>query len=473
MIRRGALLALALVALVAGRVAAEPTQEQSERLERAGALLEDRADWDEAITLYRALLVESPEWTEPRLGLARVLAWRGDYGESLEHYERVAASPSAPPDLAVERAEVLSWAGRNSEARVLFEEVLARSPDDPRAARGLARTYLWSGQRTKANVWYIRALALQDDAEARQEYGALRGELNKQIGAGAFAFFDSENFSYLRTGADASLDWDFDTRIYAYTGALLISQDRGSDGVLPNSLDHDSAIEGRVGVERRFATRWKGIAELGGRGWEHAEDRVLARGVLEYAPNENAVAALEVDHGDQLEHSYSLESVQQGIARTGGKLSYWRQLSSAWEGYGEVGGAWLSDSNGEIAMGGSVAWRPFPAVDVQIAVSLDAMHYQDLSPYYYSPDIDLGGTLSMMGRVPIHGALAFVFDAGGGAGFSQEQGASSFGPAYRAKLGLRWDRGGFSVALDAARSQSVRDSSYTTHEAALRVGWSF
>jgi tetratricopeptide (TPR) repeat protein len=472
-IRRGVLLALALVALVAGRVAAEPTQEQSERLERAGTLVEDRAGWDEAITLYRALLVESPEWTEPRLGLARVLAWRGDYGESLEHYERVAASPGAPPDLATERAEVLSWAGRNSEARVLFEEVLARSPDDPRAARGLARTYLWSGQRTKANVWYVRALALQDDAEARQEYGALRGELKKKIGADAFAFFDSEKFSYIRTGADASLDWDFDTRIYAYTGAVFIARDRNSDEALLDSADHDSAIEGRLGVERRFATRWKGTAELGGRGWEHADDRVLARGVLEYAPNENAVAALAIDYGDQLEHSYSLESVQQGIGRTGGKLSYWRQLSSAWEGYGEVGGAWLSDSNGEIAMGGSVAWRPFADVDVQIAMSLDAMHYEELSPYYYSPDIDLGGTLSMMGRVPIHGALSFVFDAGGGAGFSQEQGTSSFGPAYRAKLGLRWDRGGFSIAIDAARSQSVRASSYTTHEAALRVSWSF
>jgi hypothetical protein len=240
-----------------------------------------------------------------------------------------------------------------------------------------------------------------------------------------------------------------------------------------DSEDHDTAIEGRLGVERRFATHWKGTAELGGRGWEHADDRVLARGVLEYAPSEDAVAALAVDHGDQLEHSYSLESVQEGISRTGGRLSYWRQISSAWEAYGEVGGAWLSDSNGEIALGGSVAWRPFPAVDVQIALALDAMHYQDVSPHYYSPDVDLGGTLSMMGRVPIRGALAFVFDAGGGAGFSQEQGDSSFGPAYRAKLGLRWDRGGFSVAVDAARSQSVRASSYTTHEAALRLGWSF
>ena len=473
MICRGAVLALALCALVAGRVAAEPTQEQSERLERADALLEDRAGWDEAIALYRGLLVETPEWTEPRLDLARVLAWRGDYQESLEHFEQVAKSPSAPPDLAVERAEVLSWAGRNDEARVLFEQVLAKKPDDPRAERGLARTYLWSGQRALANDWYISALAIEDDSEARQEWSALRGELKKKIGADAFGFRDSEKFSYLRTAVEASLDWDFDTRIYASTGTVLIAQPHGSDGVLPDSPSHDHAIEGRLGVEHRFATRWKGVAELGGRGWEHAEDRVLVRGLLEYAPSENAVAALEVAHGDQLEQSYSFASVQKGIGRTGGTLSYWRQLNSAWEAYAALGGAWLTDGNGEIALGGSAAWRPFRAIDMQIALALDSMRYQDASPYYYSPDIDLGGMLSVIGRVPIGAGFSVIFDAGGGAGFSEEQGASSFGPAYRAKLGLRWERGGFSVALDAARSQSVRASAYTTHEAAVRVSWSF
>ncbi len=469
----GAVLALALGALVAGRVTAEPTQQQSERLERADALLEDRAGWDEAIVLYRGLLAETPEWTQPRLSLARVLAWRGDYDESLEHFERVAKSPLPPADLSVERAEVLSWAGRNDEARGLFEETLAKNARDPRAARGLARTYLWSGQRTLANDWYISALAIEDDAEARQEWAALRGELKKRVASDAFAFRDSEKFSYLRAGVEASLDWDFDTRIYASTGTVLIAQPHGADDGLPDSPTHDHAIEGRLGVERRFATRWKAVAELGGRGWEHAGDRVLARGLLEYAPSENAVAALEVTHGDQLEQSYSFASVQQGIGRTGGNLSYWRQLNSAWEAYASVGGAWLTDSNGALSLGGSAAWRPFPAIDAQISLALDSMRYQDASPYYYSPAIDLGGMLSVVGRVPIYGKLSLIFDAGGGAGFSQEQGASSFGPAYRAKVGLRWEHGGFSVALDAARSQSVRASAYTTHEAAVRVGWSF
>jgi tetratricopeptide (TPR) repeat protein len=471
---RGALLALALCALVAGPAAAfEPTPEQAERLERADALLENQSGWDEAIALYRGLVAESPDWMEPRLELARVLAWRGDYKEALEHFEIVAKSPSAPPDLDVERAEILSWSGRNDEARVLFEAALAKNPKDPRATRGLARTYAWSGQRTKANVWYIRALDLEDDAEARQEWGALRSELKKQIGANGFSFHDSEKFSYLRGGLEASMDWDFDTRIYASTGSIFIGHDRGPDDVLAGSPKHDYAIEGRLGVERRLAPKWKATGEVGGRGWEHGDDMPLLRGALEYDPTENASATIEVSHEDQLEHSYSLEAVLQGVERTGGKLSYWTQITPTWEGYVEGGGAYLSDTNGEASLGGSAAWRPFRTVDMQIALALDAMHYQDFSPYYYSPEIDIGTTLSLMGRVPLWRSLALVYDGGGGAGFSKEQSAADFGPAYRVKLGLHWDQGGFSVALDGARSQSVRSTAYTTHEVALRVSWSF
>jgi hypothetical protein len=470
---RGALFALALLALVADRAAAQPTPAQTERLARADALLEEQSGWDEAIATYRSLLADDPEWMQPRLALARVLGWRGEYPESLEHFERVAKSPSAPPDLALERAEVLSWSGRNDEARTLFEEVLAKKPDDPRATRGLARTYAWSGQRGQANIWYDRAIQLEDDAEARQEWDALRRELKNQVGANGFWFRDSEKFSYIRSGLEASKDLDFDTRLYATTSAIFIAHDRSADDVLAGSPKHDTGIDGRLGVERRFSQHWKGIGEVGARGWEHGDDFPVGRGVLEYAPDENAVAALEIAHEDQLERSYSLEGVLQGVQRSSGKLSYWTQITPAWEGYVEGGGAYLTDSNGEASLGGSAAWRPFAGIDMQIALALDAMHYKDYSPYYYSPQIDVGATASVMGRVPLYQSLALVFDGGGGAGYSREQGTGEFGPAYRAKLGLRWDRGGFSVALDAGRSQSVRASAYTTHEAALRVAWTF
>ena len=54
------------------------------------------------------------------------------------------------------------------------------------------------------------------------------------------------------------MDWDFDTRIYASTAAIFISHDRSADDVLAGSPKHDTGIEGRLGVERRFAHALEG-----------------------------------------------------------------------------------------------------------------------------------------------------------------------------------------------------------------------
>ena len=199
----------------------------------------------------------------------------------------------------------------------------------------------------------------------------------------------------------------------------------------------------------------------------------LARASLEFDPRENTSLGLELSYEDMLERSYSLESVLENVRRTAAKASAWRQLTPGIEGYAEAGSALLSDSNAEFWAGTSFAWKPFPEREVRLALSLDAQRYQDYSEYYYSPELDLGATLSLMGRLPVYGPLAFTFDVGGGGGLSQEQGETEMGPAYRVKAGFAWRRGGFSIDADVARSQSVRAIAYTTHEAMLRIGWTF
>ena len=71
-----ALLAATLLLVTATRAVAAPRDEA--RRERADALLEEKSGWDEAIAIYRGLVNDDPDWVEPRLQLARVLAWRGD-----------------------------------------------------------------------------------------------------------------------------------------------------------------------------------------------------------------------------------------------------------------------------------------------------------------------------------------------------------------------------------------------------------
>lgn len=473
--RAAALRWIVAVALVLGgaQPAAAAGARDEERLSEAGALLENEASWPDAIAIYRTLLEADPDWTEARLQLARVLGWRGDYDESIAHFDRLAASATPPPELAIERAEVLSWAGRTDEAQRAFEQILATRPRDARAARGLARVYRWSGQNGRANRWYETSLGIEDDVEARQEHDAMRADLKTEMVGGARAFFDSDDFSYIRSDARFARDIGFDTRLYASSATLFVDHDREAGAPLDGETESLRGFEGRLGIEQRLGARTRGLLEVGGRHWDHADAVPLARASLDFDPRENTSLGLELSYEDMLERSYSLESVLRDLRRSAAKLSAWRQLTSSVEGYAEAGSAWISDSNAEFWAGSSFAWKPFAEHEVRLALSLDAQRYQDYSEYYYSPDLDLGATLSLMGRLPVYGPLALTFDVGGGGGLSQEQDATEMGPAYRVKAGFAWRRGGLSIDADVARSQSVRAIAYTTHEAMLRIGWSF
>lgn len=474
--RGGALRAIAAAvafALVVSLPASAAGARDEARLAEAGALLEREAQWPDAIAIYRALVEADPDWSEPRLQLARVLAWKGEYDESLAHFDHLAASASPPPELAIERAEVLSWAGRTDEAQAGFEKILAAQPRDARAARGLARVYRWSGQKGRADRWYETSLGIEDDAEARSERDAMRAELKSEMTGGARAFFDSDDFSYVRSDARFARDLGFDTRLYASSATFFVDHDREEGAPLDGETESLRGFESRLGIEQRLGARTRGLLEVGGRYWDHADAVPVARASVEFDPRENTSLGLELSYEDMLERSYSLESVLENVRRSAAKASAWRQLTPAIEGYAEAGSALLSGSNAEFWGGTSFAWKPFAEREVRLALSLDAQRYQEHSDYYYSPELDLGATLSLMGRLPVHGPLAFTFDVGGGGGLSQEQGETEMGPAYRVKAGFAWRRGGFSIDADVARSQSVRAIAYTTHEAVLRVGWTF
>ncbi len=466
------LLALAWLAAPIGPARAA-TVRDGEKLDRADGLLEQESSWPEAIALYRELVAADPDWVEPRLGLARVLGWRGDYDEALAQYDRLAASASPPPDLAIERAEVLSWAGRTDDAAAAFEKLLAANPNDARAARGLARTERWAGERSSADRWYTRALTLQEDAEARGEQTEMRRELRREIGGGFHAFFDSEDFSYYRTDSRVATDRGFDTRLYTSSATFWIAHDREAGAPLAGAPEDARGFEGRLGVERRLDAHWKGTLEAGGRTWDHADASPVARGTLEFAPTETTSLGLEVGYEDLLERSYSLESVLENVRRGGAKLSFWHQVTPSIESYVEGGAGLLTDANADFFAGASTSWKPFAEHDVRVSLGVDASRYQDHSDFYYSPELDLGATLSVAGRLPIGRGLAFTFDVGGGGGLSREASLTETGPAYHTKAGLGYKRGGFTLDLDLARSQSVRAIAYTTHEVMLRASWSF
>jgi tetratricopeptide (TPR) repeat protein len=464
-------LALLLMSVPAAR--AELPRDEA-RLAEVGTLLGDRGRWDEAIAAYREIAASDPSWSAPRHQLARVLAWRGDYDESLALYDALLAEPDPPADAQVERAEVLSWAGRLEPARAAFEALLERRPGDPRAARGMARVHRWSGDRARADRWYARALAAEDDAEAREEWRTLRAELARAATVRGRAFRDSDDFQYLRSEARFEYDLDFDTRLRLSTAATRASVDEWAAGApLAGDAEDDLGLDARLAVERRLAPRWKGVLELGGRAWQHGDARPLARAGLEYSPDERTALGLELRHDDLLERSFSLASVLRGIGDTTLAATSWRQVAPGWETWTGVEASLFTDGNGQASLAGSIAWKPWRERQVLFGLAAGGGSYRDPSAYYYSPELDASGTVSVQGRLPIRGALELAFDLGGGLGYAREQEESGFGPAYRAKAGLSWRRGGFTASLDVARSQSQRSSVYTTHELQLALGYGF
>jgi tetratricopeptide (TPR) repeat protein len=443
------------------------------RLAAADALLGDRARWDEAVAVYRALAAEDPEWAKPRQQLARVLAWRAEYPESLALYAELLARSEPPPEAAIERAEVLSWAGRTDEARGAFEAVLATRPGDARAARGMARVHRWSGARAHADLWYARALEAEEDAEARREWEGLRAELRRSLGASGRGYHDSDGFSLWRSGAQVGLDLDFDTRLRFESATLRASQDHDRDSMLAGLGYDDQAVEARAALERRLGPRLEGTLELGARRWSRGGTRPLARAALAFTPDEGTAASLELRHDDLFERTFSLASALRGIGDTTVHASLWRALAPGFEGYAAVDGSLLTDGNGRGGLGASVAWRPIGEREVWLGLGADVQGYGRDSRSYYSPDVDASTTLSLRARLPLGAGFAFHADLGGGAGYASEGGETGFGPSYRAKLGLAFARGGLTVSLDAARSGSQRASLYTAHDVQLAVGWAF
>jgi len=471
--RRLALIAaLAWLALACPLRAVAAEAREDARLEQAGALLEREADWPQAIALYRQLVAEDPSAVEPRHQLARVLSWRGDYAESLALFDALLAAPEPPPDVAVERAEVLSWAGRSDEARAAFEAILTAHPGDARAARGLARTYRWSGQRTLARRWYQRALAAEDDAEARGELSALVGELERHAVASARYFHDSDSLTVWRSQGAFDLDLDFDTRLRVTSGSLWASQARDKLP-RPGMADDDHAFDAIAAVERSFGARWKGALALGARAWERGGAMPLARGTLEFTPDERSSATLELRHDDLFERSNTLASALRGYGDTALRSSLWHQIGDRWEGYLAAEGGLISDGNAIALAEGSLGCKPWSGRDVMIGVAAEAQRYQRHSDFYYTPGLDVGAMLTLAGRMPIRGPLALTFDLGGGGGRSAELGEASWGPSYRLKAGLAWSRAGWSVAFDAERSESQRATLYTTTGVALSIGRRF
>lgn len=480
MVAKIARIALLVCLLLGGAAGAESADDEvfpsDPRIIEANSLLDQKDEWDRAIALYREVLAEDPGHVQARLWLARVLSWQGQYDEALAEFRTLAGLADPPDGVWVERAEVLSWAGRYDEAEAAFQAILAEDPENARAAAGLARVYLWSGREQEADRAYERALALGPDDDLRRERAELRSRMGRQGKSDSSFYSDSDDFSLARVGADATMDLDLATRLLlgtAFTRAH--AADRIDDPTLPGfgMPDTDRSIDGLLGLERRFGRGWKGRVQAGGRWWDRASSRVLARGGLEYTWSDTTVLGLRGEWSDALERTQSLDAVQAGIDAGTVRGWFWKGLTESIESYGYAEDSFLSDGNNRVAAGLSGSWQPDPDFEFRISLFGDVLSFAGEDPLYYSPKLDVGGGLGFSGSLPVRATLAAEYDFQVGGGYTEELGLGSAGLVYRLQGGFAWQPAGWLVRLAGNYARSQRVTAYRSTGASLTIGRSF
>lgn len=160
--------------LCANPVAAETGEPASRTLLERAKQLEAAKQFEEALTIYRAVLARQPENDEVRATVARLVSWQGQYDEALSLYQEVLSRHPLDYENRIGLARVLSWQKKYAEARAQYELVLRDEPQQIEAITGLADVLLWSGHPDQALPHYERALSATNDSSLAARVRALK-----------------------------------------------------------------------------------------------------------------------------------------------------------------------------------------------------------------------------------------------------------------------------------------------------------
>ena len=182
---------------------------------------------------------------------------------------------------------------------------------------------------------------------------------------------------------------------------------------------------------------------------------------------------VELDYGDFLERSLSLDSVLFGVHETRGRSWLWRELSASTSAYGYFEASYLSDSNARVAGGGSAEWTPWSERPLQVGVGIHAMTYTSRSLLYYDPKLDVAATLFGHGAWKLHRTLDFDLRLAVGVGHARVSGVSSTGLSYSVEGGPAWHYDAWLVSVVGRHSQTIRKSPYMTQSVGINLSRGF
>lgn len=176
LIRWSLVVSLGMIGHLQARAADEPSSrtliEQAKQLEQA-------QQYDDAVTLYRAILQQHPENDEIRGALARLLSWQGAHVEAADLYRTIMRRHPADLDVRTALARVLSWHTDRKEAQHLYEQVLRENPRHVEALRGLGDLLFWEERPDDALPYYEQAFIIERDPTVAERIASIKGALRQ------------------------------------------------------------------------------------------------------------------------------------------------------------------------------------------------------------------------------------------------------------------------------------------------------
>ena len=96
--------------------------------------------WDEVISLYKAILTNSPHNTKAMYYLGTIYYNRSQFDKAISYFVQIVDLYPFDYDGLLMYAWTNLQLGKKKEAKVLFQKVLLNKPNDPSAAEGLLLT---------------------------------------------------------------------------------------------------------------------------------------------------------------------------------------------------------------------------------------------------------------------------------------------------------------------------------------------
>ncbi len=168
-------------------------------------------EYAESESLFRQLVEKYPQSADNLLGLARVLSWQEKYAEALGYYQKAADVHPDDAALRVEFARVLSYTKQYGPAADQYQAALRIDSGNADALSGLVQVLIWEDKLDAART---QLAALQQAHPDDPDIATLRTQIDtlEESRARSRAFSEGKAKEYLQSVVDRNPS-DVNTRL--------------------------------------------------------------------------------------------------------------------------------------------------------------------------------------------------------------------------------------------------------------------